>query len=116
MGDEIYRDMDSRTTSPASQEGVVVSKSAPPSLQAIMKPGEVYIGRYFEVHLHSVRGRSIRREGKIVACGHEHRSEKSAEKCRDKMRASIPERLRSRHYPEVVEMHTTKIYKRKDQA
>jgi hypothetical protein len=41
---------------------------------------------YWEVQGQSHRGRLIKRDGKAIKCGHEHKSKEACQKCLDKMK------------------------------
>lgn len=53
-------------------------------------PNETYVRRYWSVLGCSWRGHYTKRDGKLVRCGHKHRTEAAAKRCRDKMRKTKP--------------------------
>lgn len=50
----------------------------------------VKVVRYLEVHGESRRGVTTKRNGKVVSCGHRHRTQAAAKKCEARMRLDRP--------------------------
>jgi hypothetical protein len=58
--------------------------------------------RYFQVTGCSWAGKTTRRDGKAVTCGHKHRSRKTAEPCERRMRETRPGNCQDYRAQEIV--------------
>lgn len=58
---------------------------APEDLKRVMKPGEIFVKSFWLAQGQSWKGNAVKRDGKRVECGHEHRTEMAAIKCAIKM-------------------------------
>jgi len=83
-------------------------KEPPESLKKLMKPGEVFVRDFWVAQGCSWKGRTTKRNGKTVSCGHKHRSREAALKCAKKMRKEKPGNCQD-YRPQHIFMTATKL-------